>query len=103
MLLIEAYCPRGCLPRSDQNRFRCISDQFAKQECADAFASLPGPYVRMTNQGDVRLVLNSHYCDDFIVIDVTREHYALLDLRIQLFAGHVWLMPTVCWNHSLIS
>jgi hypothetical protein len=54
LLLIEGHGPRGCLPRSDEERLR-INDPFhLSQELGpDALALGPGYYVQVTHEGGV--------------------------------------------------
>src|SRR5262245_15361293 len=100
MFLIEMDRPIGGLPGSDQNRLLRIFYQFLKEEGANASFSLFRSYIRVTNQRHIRLILDSHDPDDFIVIDITEKSHAILDLRSQLFFGHIRLMPPIWWNHS---
>ena len=46
----------------------------------------------MTDSLYIRLILNSHDADDFIVINITREPHAILDLRLQLCFCHILLL-----------
>ena len=103
MLLIEMDRPIGGLPGPDQNRLLRIFYQFLKEERADASFSLFRSYIRMANQRHIRLILDPHDPDDFIVIDKTGKSHAILDLRSQLFFGHIRLIPPIWRYHSFVS
>jgi len=71
MLPIEMDRPVGGLPGPDQNRLLRIFYQFLKEEGADASFSLFRSYIRMANKRHIRLILDPHDSDDFIVINIT--------------------------------
>src|SRR6266542_1234439 len=103
MLLIEMDRPIGGLPGPDQNRLLRIFYQFLKQEGANAFFSFFRSYIRMANQRHIRLILDPHDSDDFVVIDVTGKSHAVLDLSSYLIVGHRSLMQPIWWNHFFVS
>jgi hypothetical protein len=56
----------------------------------------------MSNQCSVLCILNAHYTNKFAVRFISREYDARIDLMLQIFPRHVWLVPAVRGNHSLV-
>src|SRR5947209_2182739 len=103
MFLVEADCPNRGLPGSDQDWFPCISLQLLKEKRPDTFVSLLRSHIRMPNQLYICLVLNSHNSNDFIIGDVTGKPDSFIDLCLQLFLCHIWIMPSIRGNGPFVS
>ena len=58
--------------------------------------------VRVTDEVDIQLRLDSHHADQFPVDVDSPERDARGDIAEQLLVGHVGLMPSVGRNHAAI-
>src|SRR5438309_9066022 len=59
-------------------------------------------HVCMTDQIDVTHLLNAHHSYQFSVCLIAPEYDAARDLALELFQGHIWLVPAVVRDHPAI-
>jgi hypothetical protein len=100
--LIEADGPEGVRPGSDEDGSGGAIEQVGEQARSDAVFLAASANVCMADEGDVLNRLNTHHADEGARLFAGPEDDAVVDLMLQLEAGHVWLFPAISGDDASI-
>src|SRR5580658_6695509 len=103
MFFIEIDRPNGIRPRTDQNGFSCEGRQMPEQMSADPFVPFEGPHIGVTYQGNITFILDPHYPNKGIVLQVAPEFNPTVNLPLQFFNRHIGFTPSVRRYDAFVS
>ncbi len=73
-----------------------------EQRSADTTLLISRPYIRMTNQRDIRSLLDPHHAKKLPAVFIPPERNALIDLTLQFLLRHIRFVKAICWNDAAI-
>jgi hypothetical protein len=74
-----------------------------EQMSADPFFPFESPHIGVTYQGYIAFILDPHYPNNGIILQVAPEFNPIVNLPLQFFNRHIWFTPSVRRYDAFVS